>query len=131
MFCKEGVLENFGKFTGKHLCQSLSFNKVAGGVWSLIGMDKKDQINNLHNILKRLLRLRIKKHKYKPAGDWRTFTQIKMNYSLIAKHWIYNDLNYKQVLIVPFKMLKTIDKLYIQKNVTIHTVFCQNMLNQK
>ena len=25
-----GVLENFTKFTGKHLCQSLFFNKIAG-----------------------------------------------------------------------------------------------------
>ena len=29
-FCKKGVLENFAKFTGKHLCQSPFFNKVAG-----------------------------------------------------------------------------------------------------
>ena len=28
--CKKGVLENFAKYTGKHLCQSLFFNKVAG-----------------------------------------------------------------------------------------------------
>ena len=27
---KKGVLTNFAKFTGKHLCQSLFFNKVAG-----------------------------------------------------------------------------------------------------
>ena len=27
---KKGVLENFAKFLGKHLCQSLFFNKVAG-----------------------------------------------------------------------------------------------------
>ena len=27
---KKGVLENFVKFTGQHLCQSLFFNKVAG-----------------------------------------------------------------------------------------------------
>ena len=27
--CKKGVLGNFAKFTGKHLCQSLFFNKVA------------------------------------------------------------------------------------------------------
>ena len=27
---KKGVLRNFTKFTGKHLCLSLSFNKVAG-----------------------------------------------------------------------------------------------------
>ena len=27
---KKGVLRNFTKFTGKHLCQRLLFNKVAG-----------------------------------------------------------------------------------------------------
>ena len=31
MFCEKGVLRNFAKFAGKHLCQSLFFNKVAGG----------------------------------------------------------------------------------------------------
>ena len=31
IFCKgKGVLRHFAKFTGKHLCQSLFFNKVAG-----------------------------------------------------------------------------------------------------
>ena len=29
IFCKKGVLRNFTKFTVKHLCQSLFFNKVA------------------------------------------------------------------------------------------------------
>ena len=29
MFCKKGVLKKFKKFTGKHQCQSLFFNKVA------------------------------------------------------------------------------------------------------
>ena len=28
-FCKKGVLKNFIIFTGKHLCQGLSFDKVA------------------------------------------------------------------------------------------------------
>ena len=28
--CKEGVLKNFTKFTGKHLCQCFFFNNVAG-----------------------------------------------------------------------------------------------------
>ena len=27
LFCKKGVLRNFAKFTGKHLCQSLFFDK--------------------------------------------------------------------------------------------------------
>ena len=30
MLCKKGVLRNFTKFKGKHLCQSLFFNKVTG-----------------------------------------------------------------------------------------------------
>ena len=30
VFCKKGVLGNLAKFTGKQLCQSLFFNKVAG-----------------------------------------------------------------------------------------------------
>ena len=30
VFCKKGVPVNFAKFTGKHLCQSLFSNKVAG-----------------------------------------------------------------------------------------------------
>ena len=30
VFCKKGVLRNFAKFTGKHLCQRLFLNNVAG-----------------------------------------------------------------------------------------------------
>ena len=30
VFCKKGVLRNLTKFTGKHLCQRLFFNKVEG-----------------------------------------------------------------------------------------------------
>ena len=30
VFCKNSVLRNFTKFTGKQLCQSLFLNKVAG-----------------------------------------------------------------------------------------------------
>ena len=29
-FCKKGVLRNFTKFTGEHLCQSLFLNKIEG-----------------------------------------------------------------------------------------------------
>ena len=28
VFCKKSVLRNFAKFTGKHLCQGIFFNKV-------------------------------------------------------------------------------------------------------
>ena len=36
VFCKKGVLGNFAKFTGKYLCQSLFFNKVAGAACNFI-----------------------------------------------------------------------------------------------
>ena len=42
VFCKKGALRNFAKFTGKHLCQSLSFNKVAG--LSLATLSKKEPL---------------------------------------------------------------------------------------
>ena len=32
VFCKKGVLKNFAKSTGKHLCQSLLFNNKATGL---------------------------------------------------------------------------------------------------
>ena len=35
VFCKNVVFRNFAKFAGKHLCQRLFFNKVAG--LSLLG----------------------------------------------------------------------------------------------
>ena len=36
MFCEKGVLRKFAKFTGKHLCQSLFFDKIAGGACNFI-----------------------------------------------------------------------------------------------
>ena len=33
---QESVFKTFAKFTGKHLCQSLFFNKVAGGACDVI-----------------------------------------------------------------------------------------------
>ena len=45
VFCKKGVLRNFTKFTGKHLCQSFFLNKVA----SL----RRLYIENLVNFIKK------------------------------------------------------------------------------
>ena len=63
----KGVLRNFAKFSGKHLCQSLSFNKVAGlrpasllkkTLWRRcfpVNFAKFLRTNSLQNISKRLL----------------------------------------------------------------------------
>ena len=43
MFCKKGVLRNFTKLTGKHLCQSFFFDKVAGlrrATWVLLNFQE-------------------------------------------------------------------------------------------
>ena len=53
VFCKKGVLRNFTKFTGKQLCQSLFFNKVAGRTpffiehlwWLLLALDASSKVN--------------------------------------------------------------------------------------
>ena len=44
MFCEEGVLRNFAKFTEKHLFQSLFFNKVAGATCNLIKKETLSQV---------------------------------------------------------------------------------------
>ena len=44
MFYKKGFLKNFAKFTGKHLCQSPFFNKVAGGATEACNFIKKETL---------------------------------------------------------------------------------------
>ena len=44
VFCEKGVLRNFAKFTGKHLCQSLFINKVAGGACNFIKKETLTQV---------------------------------------------------------------------------------------
>ena len=43
VFCKKGILRNFAKFTGKHLCESL-FNKVAGAACNFIKKETLAQV---------------------------------------------------------------------------------------
>ena len=44
---RKDVLRNFAKFTGKHLCKSLFYNKVAGlrtDAWNFIKQETKTQV---------------------------------------------------------------------------------------
>ena len=55
---KEDVFENSEKFTEKHLCQSIFFNKVPGSIWHKcfpLNFAKCLRIPILKNICKRLL----------------------------------------------------------------------------
>ena len=53
---RKGVLRNFTIFTGKHQCQSLFFNKVAG-LRLLIGIEMHDVIEALDVYMQYFLRL--------------------------------------------------------------------------
>ena len=44
MFYKKGVLRNFAKFTEKHQCQSVFFNKVAGRPCNFIKKETQAQV---------------------------------------------------------------------------------------
>ena len=44
MRCEKSVLRNFAKFTGKHLCQNLFFNKVAGLRFKACNFIKKETL---------------------------------------------------------------------------------------
>ena len=64
VFCKISVLRNFTKFRGKHLCQSLFFNKVAGQRrspekkrWFSVNFEKFWRTSFLQNTSRRLLLL--------------------------------------------------------------------------
>ena len=41
---RKGVLRNFAKLTGKHLCQSLIFNKVTGKACNFIKKESLAQV---------------------------------------------------------------------------------------
>ena len=54
LFCKKGVLKNYAKFTGKHLCQSLFFKKVGGLMPSTLSKKRLWQLffNEFYKIFK-------------------------------------------------------------------------------
>ena len=45
VFCEKGVLRNFAQFRGKHLCESLFFNKVAGRACNFIKKETLAQVS--------------------------------------------------------------------------------------
>ena len=54
VFCKKEPPRNFAKFTGKHLCQSLLFNKL---LINLQAFGNNNNNNNNNNNKKKLRRL--------------------------------------------------------------------------
>ena len=86
VFCKIGVLRNVSKFTGKHLCQRLIFNKVSG--WSLELFCGSSQQVTAIKVFRKRLRIR-----------WLTGFCMRFWKVTLAVNWLHNWLN-------PIKNLK-------------------------
>ena len=59
LFCKKGVLRNFAKFIGKHLCQSFFFNKVAGFSNNLIYFGTMWNAQEIFSIFSQKVQVRV------------------------------------------------------------------------
>ena len=70
---KKSVLRNFAKFTGKHLCQSLFFNKVAGlrAVKKMTGFytKRKNDLKWVNNFEQKLENASIFRKKGRASGS--------------------------------------------------------------
>ena len=86
MFCEKGALWNFAKFTGKHLCQSLFFNKVAGQACNFI---KKETLAQVFSCEFCKISKNIFSHRTPPAA-----ASLLMNFSNVQNiHFTFNYLN--------------------------------------
>ena len=54
VFCKKGVLRSFAKFTGKHLCQSFLFIKVAEKATECVSKFIEERAVAVRDLLKSL-----------------------------------------------------------------------------
>lgn len=58
--------------------------------------------------------------KHPPARNSRHFTKIKINYTHLVKDWSYNDRKCRETFLVPFGMIKALEKPYSNKK-TYHS----------
>ena len=87
VFCQKSVLRNFSKFTGKHMCQSLFFNKVEdlpffiGHLWLLfLNMKSRHQQQQQHE--------NSRKNLAAWEHQWNGRKKYKANKQQISRGWI-------------------------------------------
>ena len=108
-------------------------------------MDEKDQINNLHSILKRLLtprkwnellwevfpkkRHQLESKTWKMQASWLLgkFTHIMINYTLITKYWSYNNYDYNNYSLSLLESSKRWRSCTVKQNVAVRTMSCQTI----
>ena len=119
MFCKICVLKNFVKFTGKQLCQSLLFNKVAGlrpvtllkkRLWQMFSCEFREIFRNTFFIEHlRWLLLNKTYKKISVWSPWNYFFSSSFDFFIYISDWLYTvsiqDLNFIHPRLV-FTLLK-------------------------
>ena len=75
MLCKKGVLRNFTKFTGKHLCQGLFFNKCFYKT-PLVAASESSNCKNLSSVY--VVKICFVKMFFTPCDNWKTLFFIKV-----------------------------------------------------
>ena len=119
MFCKICVLKNFVKFTGKQLCQSLLFNKLAGlrpvtllkkRLWQMFSCEFREIFRNTFFIEHlRWLLLNKTYKKMSVWSPWNYFFSSSFDFFIYISDWLYTvsiqDLNFIHPRLV-FTLLK-------------------------
>ena len=119
MYCKICVLKNFVKFTGKQLCQSLLFNKVAGlrpvtllkkRLWQMFSCEFREIFRNTFFIEHlRWLLLNKTYKKMSVWSPWNYFFSSSFDFFIYISDWLYTvsiqDLNFIDPRLV-FTLLK-------------------------
>ena len=119
MFCKMCVLKNFVKFTGKKLCQSPFFNKVAGlrpvtllkkRLWQMFSCEFREIFRN--TFFTEHLRWLLLNKTYKKMSvwsPWNYFFSSSFDFFIYISDWLYTfsiqDLNFIHPRLV-FTLLK-------------------------
>ena len=87
-FVKKGVLRNFAKFTGKHLCQSLFFNNVAGALLDLVSFEMDRWKNMSETRIRRCLGIVFTHCFFASSGV--TSSKWLSNCAMLAVSWAVN-----------------------------------------
>ena len=111
---KKVVLRNFTKFTGKHLCQSLFFNKVAGprsgSYIPVIGPKKTPYLNTLHTVSSVGHEVSKKKAQQHVNAVLRAETFMNIG----SLDTLVNAIDISKLVLSPKKVIKLTNKGYLR-----------------
>ena len=106
---KKDVLRNFAKFTGKHLCQSLFLNKVAGTACNFIKKETLTQVFSFEFS-------EISKNTFFTEHVWAT---ASVTLRKLAKQWHNNSIAQEIVFCILCRTTLSMLYGYITNNISI------------